>query len=101
MAVDGGRFTIQRTASGVSDDNIDKIETAECETTLVLRNFEQRYSKKAPKALDAIARSFVVHFFQRFSVSVGSRCLMVDDWDDTRLNLNEFLPHRIHAQETG
>ncbi len=84
------RFTIQRTASGVSDDQVEELEAAACETTLVLRNFEPRYSKKAPKALDAIARSFVVHFFQRFSVSAGSQCLIVDDWDDTKLNLNQF-----------
>ncbi len=71
------RFSIQRTASGISDDEVKVLDAGPYETKVVLRNFEPRYSKKAPKALDAIARSFVVHFFSTV-FRYGSQSMSLD-----------------------
>lgn len=84
------RFTITRTPDGVSDPDVEEASDTEPLTTVSLRHFEHIYRKKAPKQLEAIARQFVVHFFQRFSVDDGIKCVLKDDWDDSEVDLQEF-----------
>lgn len=95
------RFSITRTPEGVSDDIIDFFDDADCETVVVLKQFEQKYRKKAPKRLDAIARRFVQHFFQRFSIDDGISCEISDDWEDRKIDLHRFCSEEfmIRKQE--
>ncbi|QDS88751.1 Histidine kinase-, DNA gyrase B-, and HSP90-like ATPase [Rosistilla ulvae] len=95
------RFAITRTPEGVSDDTVEFFADADCETIVVLKHFEQKYRKKAPKHLDAITRSFVQHFFQRFSVDDGISCEITDKWDDREIDLHRFCSEEfmIRKQE--
>jgi len=83
-------FKIVRSHDGTARETNKEVEKQEQLTILNLHSFNLRLRRKAPKALDAIARQIAEHFFKRLSVGSQISIHLKDDWDGRAIDLRKF-----------